>query len=121
MSGRIPLWRRLTRFGSAREGAAAVEFAMVVGPFLFMIFAVLELALVSLVSSPWDTAAERAARRIRTGEVQVAGEGQSAFKDRVCEGMSWLAANCQAALRVDVRMFQQFPDTNIPGPIVPCP
>ena len=121
MSGRIPLLGRLTRFGRAREGAAAVEFAMIVGPFLFMIFAVLELALVSLVSSSLDTAAERASRRIRTGEVQDAGEGQTAFKTRICESMSWLAANCDAALRVDVRMFQQFPDTNIPGPIVPCP
>ena len=122
MSGRSPLRAGLKRFAAAPDGAAAVEFAMVVGPFLFMIFAVLELALVSLVSSSLDTAAERAARRIRTGQVQTANEGQTTFKKTVCEGMTWLASNCETALRVDVRTFVQFPDSNvIPGPIVPCP
>lgn len=113
MSGRIPLRRRLKRFAPNSEGAAAVEFAMIVGPFLFMIFAVLELALVFLLSSSLDTASERAARRIRTGEVQTAGEGKEAFKTALCQGMSWLANNCSTALKVDVRTFQQFPDTNL--------
>ncbi|HEX8571095.1 MAG TPA: TadE/TadG family type IV pilus assembly protein [Caulobacteraceae bacterium] len=121
MIGRNSLRARFKRFAAAREGAAAVEFALVVGPFLFMIFAVLELAVVSLLSSSLDTASERAARRIRTGEVQEASEGVAAFKTRLCEGMVWLSTSCTGAVVVDVRKFEQFADTNIPNPIKPCP
>ena len=115
------LRNRFERFAAAREGAAAVEFALVVGPFLFMIFAVLELAVVSLLSSSLDTASERAARRIRTGQVQTAGETVGAFKTSLCEGMNWLASGCEANIQVDVRTFQQFADTNIANPIKDCP
>ena len=120
MSSRMSMRARLKRFASAREGVAAVEFALVVGPFLFMIFAVLELAFVFLLSTSLDTATERAARRIRTGEVQTAGEGASAFKTTLCANMTWLASNCSTALKVDVRKFKQFADSNIPNPIKDC-
>ena len=120
MNGRPPLRARVQRFAAATEGAAAVEFAMVVAPFLFMIFAVLELALVFLLSTSLDTATERAARRIRTGEVQVAGETAAAYKTALCTQMTWLADNCDTALRVDVRTYQQFPDTNVDSAFKTC-
>jgi Flp pilus assembly protein TadG len=121
MSARMTLRSRLKRFAAAREGVAAVEFALVVGPFLFMIFAVLELALVFLLSTSLDTATERAARRIRTGEVQLAGESAQAFKTAVCSQMTWLSSGCSTSLKVDVRTFKQFADTNLPSPFKPCP
>ena len=121
MIGRNLLRVRFKRFAAAREGAAAVEFALVVGPFLFMIFAVLELAVVSLLSSSLDTASERAARRIRTGQVQTASENVTAFTTALCEGMNWLSSSCATSVKVDVRKFEQFADTNIPNPIKPCP
>jgi len=121
MTGRKSLRAALKRFAAAPDGAAAVEFAMVVGPFLFMIFAVLELALVSLLSSSLETASERAARQIRTGQVQLAGQGAAAFKTALCDGMTWLAHDCATSLKVDVRKFDQFVDSNIENPIKDCP
>jgi Flp pilus assembly protein TadG len=121
MNAAMSLRRRLKRFPAAREGVAAVEFALVVGPFLFMIFAVLELALVFLLSSSLDMATERAARRIRTGEVQTAGEGVTTFRSAVCSEMTWLSSACATSLKVDVRKFRQFQDSNLPTPFKPCP
>ena len=120
MSPRESKRLRLKRFAAAREGAAAVEFALVMAPFLFLVFAVLELALVFLLSTSLDTATERTARRIRTGEVQTAGEGAAAFKTALCQRMTWLSSNCSTALKVDVRRFQQFADSNLPNPITDC-
>ena len=120
MNGRPPMRPRRQRFASATEGAAAVEFALVVGPFLFLIFAVLELALVFLLSTSLDTATERAARRIRTGEVQTSGEAAAAYKTALCSQMTWLSDNCDAALRVDVRKYDQFPDTNVETAFKTC-
>ena len=121
MNAAMSLRRRLKRFAAAREGVAAVEFALVAGPFLFMIFAVLELALVFLLSTSLDTATERAARRIRTGEVQTAGEGTDAFKTAICGQMTWLASGCSTSLKIDVRTFEQFEDSNLPTPFADCP
>jgi Flp pilus assembly protein TadG len=98
----------------------AVEFAMVVGPFLFMMFAIIELALVFLVSTTLEAASERASRQIRTGEVQTAGQGAEAFKATICKNMTWVASSCAGALRVDVRTFEQFADSNLPDPVGDC-
>ena len=115
------LKNRLKRFGAAREGVAAVEFALVVGPFLFMVFAVLELALVFLLSTSLETASERAARKIRTGELQTTGGSADSFKTAVCQQMSWMAGNCSTSLSVDVRTFGQFASAAAANPVKPCP
>ena len=96
---------RLRRFGRDARGAAAIEFAFVAGPFLFMLFAVIELALVFLVSTSLDAASDRAARRIRTGQFQTANETKVQFKTAVCSKMTWLADDCTNRLTVNVQTY----------------
>jgi Flp pilus assembly protein TadG len=99
----------LVRFLRARRGAMAVEFALVVLPFLVMLFAVLELGLVFMVSTSLENATEAAGRRIRTGEFQTSGSTSKAdFKTVVCNNMTWLASSCTTNLYVDVRTFADF-------------
>lgn len=95
-----------------RRGATAVEFAIIGAPFFFMIFAVIQLALYFMVQVTLDNATAIAARQLRTGLVVADGTGdttgQKAFMTTVCNNMSWLAAQCNAAgstqyLVVDVR------------------
>ena len=100
--------RRLRDFGRDRSGTAAIEFAFVAGPFLFMIFAVIELALVFLLSTSLDAASDQASRRIRTGQFQSASQTAANFKTQVCNGMTWLSSNCSTALNVDVRTYTQY-------------
>ena len=51
------LARLLLRFGKRDEGAAAVEFAIVAAPFIAMLFAILETALVFFAGQTLETAA----------------------------------------------------------------
>lgn len=100
--------RFAARFWRARRGAVAIEFAFLMLPFLLLIFAVLEVALLFLVSASLDTAMETASRKIRTGAFQAAwaaksdAERKDAFEDLVCKQVTWLIGDCRAKLEVDV-------------------
>lgn len=111
--------RRLERFAADRSGAMAVEFALVVAPLLFMIFAILELAIVFMVSSTLENATTDTARTIRTGAVQTAGgASKTTIRNAICARLGWLQAQCQTNLSVDVRTYAAFNNPTIPDPIV---
>jgi Flp pilus assembly protein TadG len=101
-----------------RSGATAVEFAIIAMPFLFLLFALLELALVFMVSTTLDGAMNEAARTIRTGAAQAAGvSSKEDFRDVVCARLAWLGSQCEDNLSVDVRTFEEFSDLDAPDPI----
>lgn len=107
----------LRRFGADREGATAVEFAIVAVPFLALIFGILELGLVFMVSTTLDNATETVARRIRTGQFQTSSSNNlTAFKTAVCDEMSWLSNDCTGRLYVNVRTFPKFADVTLAPP-----
>jgi Flp pilus assembly protein TadG len=117
MSAFVTFRERRRRFIRDRRGVAAVEFALVAMPFVFMLFAVLELALFFWVSTSVENAMNEAARRIRTGEVQNAGTGKAGFKADVCDRMIWLKSQCLSNLSLDVRTFEQFDDITQSDPV----
>jgi len=103
----------------ARDGATAVEFALVGLPFLALIFAIIELALIFLVSTSLDNATDNAARAIRTGQLQTKGGATAtSFKTTICDNLGWLASTCGANLAVDVRTYANFNDISLSDPIV---
>lgn len=106
----------LSRFRRNRDGATAVEFAIVATPFLALIFGILDLGLVFLVSTTLENAVDEASRTIRTGELQTAGGTATTFKTAVCNEMSWLGSGCSEAVHVDVRTFPTFADVNFTDP-----
>ncbi|MFC7377361.1 TadE/TadG family type IV pilus assembly protein [Brevundimonas sp. GCM10030266] len=100
----------------AREGSAAVEFAMVALPFCLMIFAILELALVFVTDSVLENATIETGRLVRTGQASAQGMSASSFKTAVCSRMSVFSADCPTRLSVDVRVIPQF-NTTPPDPM----
>jgi Flp pilus assembly protein TadG len=103
--------RFFARLRTAREGATAVEFALIATPFLALMFGILELGLVFMVSTTLDNATDTAARKIRTGQFQLAGGGTaSTFETQICNNMSWLGSGCAAKLHIDVRTYPKFAD-----------
>ncbi|MDQ2083795.1 pilus assembly protein [Xanthobacteraceae bacterium Astr-EGSB] len=70
------------RFLRRQDGAAAVEFAIVVLPFLLLMFLIMETGLVFFASQTLETVAADSARLIRTGQGQAFDE--AAFKEEVC-------------------------------------
>jgi Flp pilus assembly protein TadG len=108
----------IVRFARAQEGVAAVEFAFVALPFLLLLFAIIELGLVSLVSITLENAIVDAGRTIRTGEVQTTSETAAAFKTKVCTGIGWIGTTtCESALTIDVQRLPSFES----GPSLPKP
>lgn len=114
--------RRLGGFARAQDGATAVEFALLLAPFLVLLFGLIELALIFFASMVLENAVIDSGREIRTGQVQTSGSNSaSAFKDKVCARMSWLQSGCAGRLRVDVRTVSTFTSTsNLTTPNTPC-
>ena len=100
-----------------REGAAAVEFAMVAAPFFFMIFAVLELGVVFLVDSTLENAVMEASRIVRTGRAETENITDVQFKTALCAEMSVFQGDCAARANVDVRVMPAFSDGLPDSPI----
>ena len=63
-----PAARRLVR---QQDGAAAVEFALIAAPFLALVFAIMETAIVFFAGQALETAAADSARLIMTGQAQI--------------------------------------------------
>ena len=103
----IAVTRVLRRFGRREEGSAAIEFGMVAAPFLGLLFAILETALVFFANQTLETAVADAGRLILTGQAQSAGYSQSTFLEQVCPKVSALF-NC-TGLMVDVQNYTSFP------------
>lgn len=100
-----PGGRLAARFAASRRGATALEFSIVAMPFLFMLFAIFEIALVFLVNATLETAVISAARQIRTGQnLSANGVGSApytsvnTFRQLVCSYMSWQSSGCTAGV-----------------------
>ncbi|WP_298745751.1 TadE/TadG family type IV pilus assembly protein [uncultured Brevundimonas sp.] len=99
-----------------RDGSAAVEFALVALPFCFMIFAVLEVALIFTLDSVLENAAIDTGRLVRTGQASAQGMTATEFKAQLCSRMSIFSGDCPARASIDVRVIPQF-DTTPPDPL----
>src|SRR5262245_23107316 len=79
--------RRLATAGAVRrlarqqDGAAAVEFGLVAAPFLALVFAIMETAIVFFAGQALETAVADSSRLIMTGQAQNAGFNAAAFKN----------------------------------------
>ena len=98
------------------DGSAAIEFAFVALPFLFMIFAILEVALIFTLDSVLENAAIDTGRLVRTGQASAQGMTATQFEENLCSRMSVFSGDCAAKATIDVRVIPQF-NTNPPDPL----
>lgn len=105
---------RSRSFVHAREGSAAVQFALVAAPFLAFLYGALQIFLIFFAQQALETAAEAAGRKILTGSAQTANLSQSAFKTAVCQQLSG-PLSC-ANLMVDVQVAASFSNANTGEP-----
>jgi Flp pilus assembly protein TadG len=98
------------RFARAEAGAAAVEFALVATPFLALIFAIMETALVFFAGQTLEAAASAAGRLVMTGQAQSAGYTSAAqFKTNVvCPALGSSSLFTCANVDVDVKIYNDF-------------
>ena len=105
-----------------RRGATAVEFAFVAAPFLFMLFAILDLAMVFMVNVSLDNATAIEARKFRTGQECIDSASDTVavnnLKANICANMGWLGGQCVNNLFVDIRAYGSgFSNAATPVPI----
>jgi Flp pilus assembly protein TadG len=108
----MPLSFRMTtrlvrRFARRQDGAAAIEFAMVALPFLSLLFAIMETALVFFAGQTLEAAAAEASRLIMTGQAQQANYTAADFKNQVCARIYGLF-DCAGGITVDVKNYSNF-------------
>ncbi|MEX0696052.1 MAG: TadE/TadG family type IV pilus assembly protein [Dongiaceae bacterium] len=94
----------------------AVEFGFVAVPFVALMFAILETAIIFFAGQALETAVGDAARLIRTGQAHEDGMSESEFKTAVCERVFQLF-DCENGLNVDVRTFPTFDSIDLAMPV----
>ena len=95
---------RNRRTKQGQRGSAAVEFAMIATPFIFMVFGIFETMMIFFVQTTLEAAISEEARKIRTGQAQstTAPITKAQFKANVCARMMGLA-DCSTRLFVQVQ------------------
>jgi len=113
--------RRSARaFFRSRQGATAVEFALVAAPFLALLVAIFQSALVFFAQRMLDEATEEASRYIMTGQAQTANMTQAQFANYLCTSSN--TATLVSALftcnniMVNVQNYNSFASANTTSP-----
>jgi Flp pilus assembly protein TadG len=107
---------RARHFGRNEDGVTAVEFGFVAVPFVALMFAILETAIIFFAGQVLETAVGDAARLIRTGQAHESSMSESEFKDAVCERVFQLF-DCQNGLNLDVRTSPTFDSIDLGMPV----
>jgi Flp pilus assembly protein TadG len=69
-----------------RDGATAIEFALLAIPYVFLTVGIIELAIMYAAASLLEGATTSAARLIRTGQIQQSGaDPETMFRDALCD------------------------------------
>ena len=116
--------RTAHRFARQQDGAAAVEFALVAVPFLALLFALIETALVFFASQALEAATADSARLVMTGQAQTTAYknsgatsfSQSDFHSAVCDHLAGGLFNC-ANIVVNVQSYNSFSAANVTPPV----
>lgn len=108
---RRPRLRWLKRFRRDQTGATAVEFAIISVPFLMLLAAIIETAMMFWTSQVLEESVSQTSRRLLTGEAltrynKTGPENTEAFKSDICANAPGLV-DC-SKLVIDVRTFTSF-------------
>ena len=95
------------RFARHQRGAVAVEFGLILLPFLALMFGIMETALVFFADQTLETAVADSARLIMTGQAQTQSLTAATFKNAVCARIYGLF-NCSTGVYVNVQTYASF-------------
>ncbi len=104
------------------KGATAVEFALVAAPFLALLVALLQTAMVFFAARMLDEITEEASRYVLTGQAQTANMSASQFRTHVCTGDAVLTKLVSALFTcnnflINAQSYSNFAAANTNDPI----
>jgi len=103
-------------FVRAREGTAAVEFALLALPFFLIVFAILETAFIFIGNVTLEQAVTKASRIVRTGNVARENVSEADFRKMLC-GEITVLMSCDN-IKLDLRSYSDFASIPTSAPIV---
>lgn len=81
--------RRLKLFHRKEDGATAIEFAFIAGPFFALIALVFETSAMLFTDISLQNGVNQTARLIRTGQVQTGGINETRFRQILCDNVAF--------------------------------
>ncbi|MEG1451223.1 TadE/TadG family type IV pilus assembly protein [Brevundimonas sp.] len=102
---------------ASREGATAVEFAMIALPFFGLLLAIFEVAIILTVSALLESATLNSGRLIRTGQLPKDATVED-FKKEICGRMAFFESACLSRIEIDVQPVASFSNPGISDPVV---
>lgn len=111
--GGLPLLRRFVR---RQDGSTAIEFSILVIPFVLLVFAILESCISFAAQQIMTNAADDVARLYRTGQERSPSDPDQAsaeavrLREMVCQRMQILVSADCPGLSVDLQTFNKFSD-----------
>jgi Flp pilus assembly protein TadG len=102
-------WRRardVSRFRAARQGATAIEFALIAPAFLALLIAIFETTIFLFAQQTLQNAALQAGRLIMTGQAQTGNLTQSQFAADICPYVQ--AVFTCSKLMINVQNYSSF-------------
>lgn len=108
--------RRARTLAGDRRGATAIEFAIVIIPFIALLIAIFQTSLVFFAQQTLETTSEETARQLVTGAAQKVGMGQADFKAAACENLP-VFMSCDN-LMIDVQTATSFANVDTAAPVL---
>lgn len=99
------------RFKQAEDGATAIEFAFLAGPFFLLIFAIIESSIFFLAGQYLESGVDTVGRMVRTGQLD-GSTTEAEFKTEICTSTS-LLFDCDS-IKVDLSVAATFDDLGDP-------
>jgi len=105
---------RAAELFACRRGAAIVEFAFIAAPLFAALIAICQIGVVFLAQQELESAVEKSARTLLTGEVQQNGLNQTQFSAKVCGGLTALFTCSQ--VMIDLQTVSAFASVDTSAP-----
>lgn len=103
-------------FTRCKKGTSAVEFALVAAPFLAILVALIQSALVFFAERVLDETVEEASRVIMTGQAQTESMSQNQFAAWVCSNASVFGLFTCGKFMINVQNYGSFAAANTSTP-----
>lgn len=107
----------LKRFVKDRRGSTAVEFVLLAGPFLALVFAIIESSVSFAAHQVTANAVEDLARDLRTNTMKQADATPANVRNYICDKINILVANGCPELYIDLKTYAKYGDVPVTIPL----
>ena len=111
ISGKLPGRKGMRRFVHSRDGAAAIEFALLSIPYFMIVFAILETFVAFAAEQLVSSSVDNMGRKLRTGQITAANTTEEKFRQDFCDEISILIKCSESdanRLYLDVETYSNF-------------